>query len=382
MTKLLRVTTRPISLDLLLEGQMRFMKEKGVDVLMCSSDGIEVKKVLEKEQCPHQVVALQKNISIVKDTKALFQMIRLIKRFKPDIVHSHTPKAGLIAMLAAFLCGVKVRLHTNSGTPLITATGFKRIIIKKFEKLSYVCATHVYANSHSLKNFILAEKMISPNKISIIGYGSSNGIDLNRYNAAAILPSKLEKIKTDINFSNNLFYFLFVGRIANDKGINELIKAFAELCKINKNIRLIVLGSYENEFDGVGLATKDILENNKNIINFGWCDDVEYFMHFSNALVHPTYREGFPNVLLQAGAMSCPILCSKVTGNVDVVTSEEIGTTFSAKSEDDLLKKMAYALVNEEEIKGKASKMLIEIQNKYKRELMHNLIYAEYLKQQ
>ena len=178
MSKLLRVTTVPVSLKVLLTGQMHYMKTNGFEVVMVSADGKEREDVVKNEDCSHQIINIQKKINLGRDLLALFQLIRIIYREKPDIVHSHTPKAGLIAMLASYICCVPVRMHTNSGTPLLTATGFNRYLIYYFEKLSYLCANNVYTNSSSLCSFLIENKLIDKGKIKVLGFGSSNGIDI------------------------------------------------------------------------------------------------------------------------------------------------------------------------------------------------------------
>jgi glycosyltransferase involved in cell wall biosynthesis len=380
MPKLLRITTVPLSLKVLLTGQMKYMKEHGFEVLMVSADGDEVKGIVENEQCLHKVVNIQKKINPIKDLISLYQFIKVIREFKPDIVHSHTPKAGIIGMLGAFLCRVPVRLHTNSGTPLLTATGFSRILIYCFEKLSYLCATFVYTNSNSLKSFLIENNLISPKKIEVLGKGSSNGIDLKRFSHEALDSTKLDKIKSQIEFDKSIFYFVFIGRIVKSKGITELIDAFEAVFSNHPNIRLLMVGNFEDDFEPIEINLKNRILTHEAIKFVGWSNEVEYYLAISDCLVFPTHREGFPNVLLQAGAMKCPILCTDAVGNVDIVSHESTGIMFPVGNTEILREKMNFVLENQEQVKNYANHLFQIVHNDYAREKVHEILFNEYKK--
>src|ERR1700749_2632263 len=170
--KLIRITTVPISLEKLLGGQMKFMGQNGFDVTMVSSDTDQKEKLEKKEASPFIAVNMTRTISPFKDLASLFKLIKLFKQLKPDIVHSHTPKAGLLGMMAAWYCRVPVRLHTVAGLPLMEATGAKRSILEQVEKVTYACAGKVYPNSRKLREFILDQKFCKADKVKVIGTGS------------------------------------------------------------------------------------------------------------------------------------------------------------------------------------------------------------------
>src|SRR5688572_2841205 len=323
MPKLIRITTAPISLKVLLAGQMRFMNENGFDVLMVSSEGPQLSDVLRNEQCRHEVIPMTRMMTPFKDVQCLWQLYRLFKREKPDIVHSHTPKAGLLAMMAAKFAGVKIRVHTIAGLRFMTSKGTTRKVLVAMEKLTAKSATHVWPNSNSLLEYIREHKLAKPSKLEVISKGSSNGINLDRFSASALKEEKLNEIKKLINYDEKLIYFLSVGRIVHDKGIEELLCAFIEVYKKNDRVRMIFVGSFEDEVDPVSDEAKEIMRTHPGVIQAGWNDAVEYFMHLSYALVHPSHREGFPNVLLQAGALYCPVICSRIEGNVDIVDHQQ-----------------------------------------------------------
>lgn len=346
MPKLIRITTVPLSLNVLLPGQMRFMQENGFDVVMVAGEGKDWEEVLAREGCRHQLIPMTRRMTPLADLRSLRALYRFFKKERPDIVHSHTPKAGLLAMLAAKMAGVKIRIHTVAGLRFMTAAGSTRRILVAMERLTAKAATHVWPNSFSLLKYIRDNRLANEDKLEVIGLGSSNGIDLSRYSASSLEEDRLEATRQSIRFDEKLIYFLSVGRIVHDKGIDELVKAFVGVYEKNPGIRLILVGAFETELDPVSDDAMKIINAHPGIIQAGWSDAVEYYMHFSFALVHPSHREGFPNVLLQAGAMLCPIICSRIEGNVDIVDDAVSGLLFEVKNAEELAGKMEYALAH------------------------------------
>jgi UDP-N-acetylglucosamine:LPS N-acetylglucosamine transferase len=178
--KLVRITSLPVSMKVLLKGQMHFMKEQGFEVTMISSDGDEVKSLVEQEGCPHIPVTLTRKISPFTDLSSLFQLIRLFRKIKPHIVHTHTPKAGLLGMWAALLSGVPIRLHTIAGLPWVETKGAMRLLLKTVEKLTALPANKIYPNSKVQEAFLKKEG-IARNKMKVLGSGSSNGNNCNYF---------------------------------------------------------------------------------------------------------------------------------------------------------------------------------------------------------
>ena len=173
MPKLIRITTAPLSLNVLLKGQMRYMNENGFDVVMVSSDGNELELVKRNEGCRHHIIPMTRKMTPFTDLRCLWLMYRFFKKEKPDIVHSHTPKAGLISMLAARMAGVKIRIHTIAGLRFMTAKGMSRKILVAMEKLTARAAQHVWPNSFSLLEYTGSHRSLvsffAGSKISISG---------------------------------------------------------------------------------------------------------------------------------------------------------------------------------------------------------------------
>ena len=219
-----------MALRYLLPGQMRFMTQNGFDVLMISADGVALQDVIVNEGCPHTIVPMTRKITPFRDLKCLLQLIKIFRKEKPDIVHTHTPKAGILGMLAARYCGVKIRIHTVAGLPMMVEKGFKYRLLRFVEKRTYAAATNVWPNSNSLLQFIITEKLTDTNKLRVIGKGSTNGIDLDFFNTVSLDQQIIEKIKAGINYSAHNKYLLYIGRLVADKGITELLHVFQH-CK-------------------------------------------------------------------------------------------------------------------------------------------------------
>ncbi len=378
MPKLIRITTAPLSLNVLLSGQMKYMNENGFEVVMVSSDGKELDIVKQHEGCRHHIVPMTRRMTPFGDLRCLWLLYRFFRKEQPDIVHSHTPKAGLLSMLAAKFAGVKIRIHTVAGLRFVTTKGMGRRVLIFMEKLTGKAATHVWPNSYSLEKYIRENKLVKPSKLEVIGRGSSNGVKLTRYAAAAIQEDKLQEIKKQVKYDPSLLYFLSVGRIVHDKGMDELLNAFVRIYNMNPNARLLLVGAFEDEVDPVSATARELIHTHPGVIMAGWSETVEYYMHFSYALVHPSHREGFPNVLLQAGAMRCPVICSRIDGNIDIVTHNKTGLIAEVKNEEALFQQMKYAIENPAIIKQFAATLRQQIEQYFDQPIVHSLLRKRY----
>jgi glycosyltransferase involved in cell wall biosynthesis len=375
--KLIRITTVPMALKYLLPGQMKFMKENGYDVLMVSANGKELADVIAHEKCRHKIVPFTRKITPLQDLKCLYQLVKLFRKEKPNIVHTHTPKAGLLGMLAAKICGVKTRIHTVAGLPMMVENGAKFKLLKCIEKITYMAASNVWPNSASLKEYIVAHKLANPSKLDIIGKGSSNGINLNRFNTSGLMLNKIATTELQIKFSKQNTYLLFMGRLVKDKGIVELIEAFAQLQPMYPHLRLILAGEFENTLDPLPQDTISAITNNPAVIHISWTNDVEYFMHLADAFVFPSHREGFPNVLLQAAAMKLPVICSKIAGNVDIVQNKKTGLLFNTGNVTELIEAIEYSLTQKKQM----IEMAADLQKIIFSDYQHTAIWQKILQQ-
>ena len=376
--KLIRITTVPMALAYPLRGQPSYMQAHGFDVLMISADGKELPLLLQNETCRHAIVPMTRSITPFRDLACIIKLIRIFKKEKPAIVHTETPKAGLLGMIAAKLCGVKVRIHTVAGLPLMVEKGLKLRILKCVERITYVAATNVWPNSNSLKEFILKHQFTSARKVSVPGKGSSNGVDTERFNKANLSPAGLADVKTSIHYTAGNIYLLFVGRLVLDKGITELVNVFTALQKTHPQLKLILAGQYEPDLDPLPVHIEKEITGNENIIHIQWTDRVEYYMAAADYFVFPSYREGFPNVLLEAAAMELPVICSRIAGNVDILTDNQTGLIFESRNEEDLFRKLSNALNEPARMKQMAAFLKEQVTSSYKREAFWESMRKEY----
>ena len=359
---------------------MEYMSKNGFNVISISADGEERAKVMIRENVPHIIIPFKRTISPLSDLLSLLKLIFIIIREKPDVIHTHTPKAGLLGMLAAKVTGVKLKIHTIAGLPLMTTTGGKRKLLELTERLTYWAADYVLPNSNSIMSFVKENQFTNKDKLDIIGNGSSNGIDLKRFSRNVLGKAKLNEIQKLIDYQPSCRYILAVGRVVKDKGIVEMINAFLAIKIKQPNLRLLVVGPIEEERTEESLPISILreLQENKSIRHINWSDEVEYYMNLADILVHASYREGFPNVPLQAGAMECPVICSNIPGNIDIITNKMTGLHFQVGNVDDLVIKIQYALENYDEMQDYAKILRKEIEKNYSREYIHQELLKFY----
>lgn len=375
--KLIRVTTVPSSLQVLLRQQLHFMNDH-YDVLAVSSPGKELEQVAIQEGVRTSAVSMTRAITPVKDAKALWQLYKLFKKEKPAIVHTHTPKAGLLGMIAGKMARVPVRLHTVAGLPLMEVTGFTRKVLEVVERITYGCATEVYPNSTNLAAFIKTNRFCRDEKLKVLGNGSSNGIDTEYFTLNKEIEDDATKLKALLNIEAGDFVFVFIGRLVKDKGIQELVKAFCRLQDKYTNAKLLLVGPFEPELDPLSEETMAKININNAIITVGFQDDVRPYLAISNALAFPSYREGFPNVPMQAGLFDLPCIVTNINGCNEIVEQNKNGILIPTKNTNALELAMAEMLSNTklyEELKSNARKMILE---RFDQKLIWKLLLQEY----
>ena len=373
--KLIRITTVPISLDKLLSGQLGYMNQF-YTVIGVSSDQEYLQRVGEKENIEVEAIEMTRQITPMQDLVSVYKLYRFFKKQKPFIVHTHTPKAGTVGMLAAKLAGVPHRLHTIAGLPLLEATGSKRKLLNFVEKATYLCATKIYPNSFGLNTIIIQEKFCSPDKLKVLGNGSTNGIDTAFFNAEKFSLEEKISLKEKLGILPDDFVFIFVGRLVSDKGINELIKAFKKI--ESKNSKLLLVGALETELDPLFPETLHEIEVNPNIISVGYQNDVRPYFAISAALVFPSYREGFPNVVMQAGAMGLPSIVTNINGCNEIIIEGKNGVIIPVKNTPaiyDAMQRMISEAHFWQELQNNARSMIVD---RYEQEVVWNAILKEY----
>ncbi|WP_103068550.1 glycosyltransferase family 4 protein [Aquimarina sediminis] len=378
MQKIIRVTTVPISLRKLLQGQLKFMSQHYTMIGVSGKGEDQLDLVAKQEEVAVIPVEMTRKITPIKDLKAVYKLYKVFKKEKPFIVHSHTPKAGTLSMLAAKLAGVPHRLHTIAGLPLLEATGAKRLLLDTVEKMTYACATKIYPNSTGLNDIIINNKYTSPKKLKVIANGSSNGIDTSFFDPALYSEKDKTTLSDSLGIQSTDTVIVYVGRLVRDKGIHELIDAFKKLSQVSKNIKLLLVGTYEKDLDPLQPEAEEEINTNPNIIMVGWQNDVRPYFAISDILAFPSYREGFPNVVMQAASMGLASVVTDINGCNEIITDGENGKIVPAK-DTDLLFENLKTLVEDKTLRNTlASKARESITSRYERKVVWNALLEEY----
>lgn len=342
--KIIRTSTVPGSLNTFCRGLLRELREKeGYEVVAVSSPGEQLDEIAAREGVRTHAVPMERHISPLKDLKSLFGLIRVFRREKPAMVHSMTPKAGLLSMIAAWICRVPIRLHTFTGLVFPTATGLTQKILILTDCITCACATHIVPEGEGVKNDLI-KYCITKKPLKVLGHGNVRGIDLGLYNPA--LPevqSEAEKLR-----SHGIFTFIFVGRLVRDKGINELVRAFSQLNAQYPHTRLLLVGPYEEDLDPLRPETVAAIDNNKAIMAIGSQKDVRPWLATSDAFVFPSYREGFPNVVIEAGAMGLPSIVTDINGSREIIIDGDNGIIIPPRQTETLRQAMEIFLTDKD----------------------------------
>lgn len=313
--KIIRACTVPQSLDFCEDVMVR-LRNDGYEMIAVTSPGSELDKLRDENGFRCIEVPMARRISLAKDIKSLFNMISVFRKEKPYMVHSMTPKAGMVCMVAGWLTGVPVRVHTFTGLVWPTSKGLKRKILMATDWLTCACATHVIPEGQGVKNDLSAH--ITKKPMKVLGYGNVKGVDMERFDANRF---------ADVTKDPNTFTFMFVGRIVGDKGINELVEAFTMLHDKYPHTRLVLVGKYEKNLDPVKPETLDRIKTNPAIDACGPKYGDDLLVEFIKADCHimPSYREGFPNTPMEAGALGLPSIVTDINGSREIIVDGENG---------------------------------------------------------
>ena len=354
LTKIIHACTVPMSV-IFMTGMLPELQKK-YEVVLLSSPGHELDEAEEKYGVRSVRVPMERHISFRRDFISLCRLVYVLLSEKPAMVHSMTPKAGLLCMIAAWLTRVPVRVHTFTGLVFPTATGLKRKILMLTDRLTCACATHVIPEGEGVKNDLLGNG-ITKKPMKVLGYGNVRGIDMVRFDRRPEVMVLAQKIRKD-----DVFTFVFVGRIVRDKGINELCQAMALLSGIAP-VRLLLVGPYENDLDPISQHSKDIIESNISVEYLGskYGDEMLACYAAADCFVFPSYREGFPNTVIEAGAMGLPSIVTDINGSREIIVQGENGVIIPPKDADALYKAMLDMIRNKparERMAANARKMI------------------------
>ena len=371
MLKLIRTSTIPASLENLLKGQLK-MLSKYYNVLAVSSPGDDMETIEEREGVRTIAIPMERRISLIKDFISLIRLIVLFAKERPDMVHSITPKAGLLSMLAAWITRVPVRMHTFTGLVFPTATGKMQKLLIAMDRLTCFCATHINPEGEGVKRD-LVNYNITSKPLHIIANGNVNGIDLEYFDKTPEVVEKACSYKKEGTFT-----FCFVGRMVRDKGINELVHSSLRLSQKDERVRLLLVGPFEKELDPVLPEVEEHILHHPGICYMGYQNDVRPFLVASDALVFPSYREGFPNVVIQAGAMGLPAIVTDINGCNEIVLPDLNGVIIPSKDEQALYESMKYFASHPVEVERMAANARPLIASRYEQRIVWNALLDEY----
>jgi glycosyltransferase involved in cell wall biosynthesis len=320
--RVLFAVTASIGLVLLRE-QCEYLLKSGFDVFVVCSPG-KGAEALSRSGVRIVEIPMKREISPLADLVSLWRMYRWMSRARLDLVNASTPKAGLLAGMSAWLAGVPCRIFTIRGLRSETTSGWKRCILRVTERLSCVCAHRVVCVSPSLREKVVTLTLAPLHKTVVLAAGSSHGVEVGRF---APTPQTLREVdfrKQELGIPRHAPVVGFVGRFVRDKGIAEMMMAYSLLHARFPELRLLLVGDWESG-DPVPGSIRTAIETDPNIIRTGFICDPTFYYHLMDVLAHPTYREGFPNCVLEAHAAGKPVVTTRATGAVDSVVNGVTG---------------------------------------------------------
>ena len=381
--KIIRACTVSMSLGFV-KGMLPDLK-KIYEVVLLSSPGEEMEEIEKQGLARCIALPMERRISPIKDFISLCKLIKVFKREKPDMVHSMTPKAGLLCMMAGRLTHVPVRIHTFTGLVWPTAKGLQRWILKMTDRITCSCATHIIPEGQGVLND-LKTGGITSKELKVLGYGNVRGIDMTRFSHRPEIIEKAKQIR-----KNDVFTFLFVGRIVGDKGINELVEAFIRLHSEYNKVRLLLVGFFEENIDPILPVTKTQIENTPSIIAAGEQLGDDLIAHYAAAdcFVFPSYREGFPNTVMEAGAMGLPCIVTDINGSREIITSntdddnstvaiKANGIIVPSKNVEMLYEAMKFMITNKEKREAMAANARPMIEKRFEQGFVRKCLYDYY----
>ncbi len=282
-------------------------------------------------------IGICREIDPVKDITALIRLIFHMNMFQYDLVYSISPKAGLLAMISSKVCNVPYRVHTFTGQVWVNSTGFKKYLLMKFDRIIAILASSILVDSPSQREYLIDQNIVSSEKSKVLGVGSINGVDTNRF--------KLNQQDRNINrkklkIDDSMIIVLFIGRLKRDKGVFELIHAFKNLSRRMRNLKLIIAGPDEENIQHA--LELEASSTKYDVYFYPYVKKPEELYNIADILCLPSFREGFGNVIIEAAAYGIPSIASRIYGLTDSILDQETGILVTAGNIDELEKAIFY----------------------------------------
>jgi glycosyltransferase involved in cell wall biosynthesis len=361
--KIVRITPVFSTIKAIFKGQNQYLSNNGCKVFVISSPDETARDIAKIEGFEYYPVRISRGITPYNDIKAIVQIINILNKIRPDLVHTHTSKGGFIGMTASFAANIPHRIHSVAGWSADSRGKIIGTPILLSELATLKLATRVIFNSESLGIYLLESGYISNNKGFVLGKGSSNGVDIDRFqmDSAALMNAK--QVREKYGILKNDIVLAFIGRVMIEKGIKELLDVFLHLINIYSNIHLLIIGSLEEDSrKGLPIELVSLLNNHSHIHLTGWVDDVPCYLAATDILIHPSYHEGMPNALLQGAAMEIPCVASNVRGNKDAIIHGVTGYLYQPHNTKELIN-LLIPLIDSPSLRislGKEGRQLVE----------------------
>ena len=371
--------TSALSAQWFMRGQLRYLRESGFDVTVVTAPGQGLEEAREMEGVNTVGVPMSRNVALWRDAGSMWRMCQTVRRLCPDITNVGTPKAGLLGGIAAWLNRVPCRVYTLHGLRLETTTGLQRRILWLCERIACACAHQVISVSESLRQEAVAMGIVDPERIRVLASGSCNGVDVARFAPSEKLVHRAALLRNRYGISQETPVLGFVGRLTRDKGIPELISAYDILRPTFPDLRLLLVGDFEDG-DPVPDDLRRRIETDVNIIHVGFVKDIEVYYQVMSVLALPTYREGLGNVILEAHAAGKPVVATRATGVVDAVVDGVTGFLVSIGDSEALAAGCARLLKSPELADAMGRAGCARVMSEFRQEAIWEAVSQEYLR--
>jgi glycosyltransferase involved in cell wall biosynthesis len=369
------VMTHPGSL-IFLRGQASFIQDRGFVIHAITSPGPELASFREKEGAVIHAVPMSRSITPLQDLVSLWQLCRVLRGVRPRIVHAHTPKGGLLGMLAAWICRTPIRIYHLRGLRYDTTSGLKRRILRQAERVTCMLAQRVISVSHSLRDMVVGEGVCPADKIKVLAHGSGNGVDaMGRFKPLG--ESARAETRARHHIAPDALVIGFVGRFVADKGVAELASAWKELRASEPRLHLMLAGDLD-EAHPIPVEVMEALRSDPRVHFTGFDPNMPLLYAAMDVVALPTYREGFPNVALEAAAMALPVVATSVLGCLDAVQDGVTGTLIPARDPMALAGALRRYLADPELRATHGAAARRRVLADFRREVIWEAIVAEY----
>ncbi len=352
--RIARIATVPVAFDTHLKHQIAMLVKLGANLTLVCGDGAGVKLLRDMPGVLCEVVDIRRVISPYRDAMALIQLFFFFRRNRIQIAHSTTPKAGLLTAIAALLAGVPIRLHTFTGQPWVTMKGVKGWLSRYSDVLVGKLNTHCYADSESQRQFLIDHQILRNECLSVIGSGSLAGVDIRRFDSKRFSLADCVSLRQSLEIPEGAPILLFVGRITKDKGVQELLQAFALLKAASSEAHLVFVGPLDAESGVGGAISQYDIEQVSDLHMVGHSKYPEYYMAIADVICLPSYREGFGTVVIEAAAMGVPAIGTDIYGLVDSIMHEETGLLVPPQNTEALVSAIS-SLLDDKTLRNKMS---------------------------